>query len=144
MSESINFSEAEVQALKDLMDVAVQLKKSGLLGMLKAMLEDTEGAMAGLQADTSLLRLGVLVGALFEAARRLESEEIALLKMNTEDAAYCLLEGLAKTKPAEAEPKGMMGLIGALRDPNVQKGLGFLIALAKNLGGCMNKQLKQH
>jgi len=142
MSENMSFSEAEIQALKDLMDLAVQLKKSGLLGMLKTILEDTEGAMAGMQADTSLLRLGVLIGALFEASRRLDGGQIASLKMNTEDAAYCLLNSLAATNPAKAEPKGMFGLLGALRDPDVQKGLGFIIALAKNLGGCMNKKLK--
>ncbi|MEB3806073.1 MAG: DUF1641 domain-containing protein [Desulfurococcales archaeon] len=137
MSEGLEFSEVEVQALKDLLEVALELKKSGLLGMLKEMLSDTEGAMSGMQADTSLMRLGVLIGAMLEAARRLDGSTIAGLKMNTEDTSFCLFNSLASVTPAKAEPKGMFGLMGALRDPDVQKGLGYLMAIAKSLGACL-------
>ncbi len=139
MAERIEAGELEVQALKDLLEVAVKLKKSGILGMLNTLLSDTEETLAGIQADTSLLRLGTLIGALFEAARRLDAAKTPYLKMYTEDASFCLLNTLAETNPAQAQPKGMMGLMGALRDPDVQKGLGYLIAIAKNLGACLRK-----
>jgi len=132
------FSEVEVEALKDLMEVAVELKKSGMLGMLKELLSSADEAMAGLQADPSLLRLGVLLGALLEASRRLEGEKVEKLKMNAEDASFCLLNGIASTSPAEAKKSGgLMGLMKALGDPDVQKGLGYILELAKNLGACM-------
>ncbi|HEU97917.1 MAG: DUF1641 domain-containing protein [Fervidicoccaceae archaeon] len=138
------FDEAEIQALKDFMEVAVQLKKSGILGMLKEALSSPDEAMAGIQADTSLLRLGVLLGAFLEAARRLEGEKIEKLKLNTEDASFCLLNGLASTSPSEAKPRGgLLSLMGALGDPDIQKGLGYLLELAKNLGACMRKMEKK-
>lgn len=138
------FEEAEIQALQDFMEVAVLLKKSGILGMLKEALSSPDEAMAGFQADTSLLRLGVLLGALLEASRKLEGDMIDKLKMNTEDASFCLLNGLALTSPAEAKPRGgIFGLLSALGDPDVQKGLGYILELAKNLGSCLRKLEKK-
>ena len=141
MSSGLEFNEVEVQALKDLLEVALELKRSGLLGMLKELLSSTESIMEGMQSDLSTFRLGLLLGAILEAARRLDGEKAISLKMNTEDASYCLFNSLAATKPGEVQPKGMMGLMSALRDPDVQKGIGYLIAIAKNLGSCLN-QLK--
>jgi len=141
MSSGLEFNEVEVQALKDLLEVALELKRSGLLGMLKELLSSTESMMEGMQSDLSTFRLGLLLGAILEAARRLDGEKAVSLKMNTEDASYCLFNSLAATKPGEVQPKGMMGLMSALRDPDVQKGIGYLIAIAKNLGACLN-QLK--
>ena len=139
MAERIETGEMEVQALKELLEVAVKLKKTGILGMLNSFLSEYEEALAGLQADTSLLRLGILIGAVMEASRRLEPSKTPSLKMNVEDAAYCLFDTLATTDPAKAEKKGLTGLMGALRDPDVQKGLGFILAIAKNLGACLNR-----
>ncbi|MCE4625916.1 MAG: DUF1641 domain-containing protein [Desulfurococcales archaeon] len=140
MAEKIIAGDFELEALKELLEVAVELKKSGILGMLKSFLSEGEEALAGLQRDPSLLRLGVLLGALFEAARRLEAEKTVQLKMNVEDASYCLFNTLAEVSPAKAEPKGgIFGLMGVLRDPDVQKGLGYLIAMAKSLGACMRR-----
>jgi len=137
--EKMAFDEVEVQALKDLIEVAVELKKTGLLGMLKDFLSDTEDFMSSFANDRSTFRLVALLGALLEAARRLDGAQIASIKKTTEDASYCLLNSLAEVDPAKAEPKGMMGAMSALRDPDVQKGLGFLLALAKSVGGCLNK-----
>lgn len=141
MSSGLEFNEVEVQALKDLLEIALELKRSGLLGMLKELLSSSESIMEGMQSDLSTFRLGLLLGAILEAARRLDGEKAVSLKMNAEDASYCLLNSLAATKPGEVQPKGMMGLMSALRDPDVQKGIGYLIAIAKNLGACLN-QLK--
>ena len=144
--ERIEAGELEVQALKDLLEVAVKLKETGILGMLKEFLSDNEENLAGLQADTSLIRLGFMLGALLEASRRLPAEKAPMLKMNVEDAAFCLFNSLADTKPGETKRVGLTGLMGALRDPDVQTGLGFLIGIAKNLGAClrgMGKEQKQ-
>ena len=135
--ERIEAGELEVQALKDLLEVAVKLKETGILGMLKEFLSDNEEHLSGLQADTSLIRLGFLIGALMEASRRLPSEKTPSLKMNFEDTAYCLFNSIADTKPDQTKRVGLTGLMGALRDPDVQAGLGFLIGIAKNLGACI-------
>lgn len=139
MVNGIEYNEVDVKALEDLLEVARELKKTGVLGMLKEFAESYEAMMEGMQADVSTFRLGLLLGAMLEASRRLEAEKAISLKMNTEDAAYCIFNSLAETKPSEAQPRGMMGLMSALRDPDVQKGLGYLIAIAKNLGACLKK-----
>ena len=42
---------------------------------------------------------------------------------------------------AEVEkPIGLMGLLAALRDPDVQRGLGYLVSLLKQLGKCMPRK----
>jgi len=139
VSGNMEFSEFEIEALRELIELAVEMKKSGLLGMLKSAIADSEEAFHALTADPSLFRLAALAGALLEASRRIDGSQVALMKRNVETASYCLLDSMASTDPAKAEPKGMMGAMSALRDPDVQKGLGFLLALAKNLGACLNR-----
>lgn len=48
--------------------------------------------------------------------------------MITEAAAQALSESL------NYDPVGLRDLLGALRDPNVQKTLGFLVKFAKEFG----------
>jgi uncharacterized protein YjgD (DUF1641 family) len=45
-----------------------------------------------------------------------------------------LLDGLGDATVAESEPLGPLGLVRALRDPEVQAGVGFLVAVARGIG----------
>ncbi len=129
----------DIEALKELAEIAAELKKSGILGALKELVESADALMEGIEDDRGLLRLGVLVGALLEAARRIDGSEVASLKMNVEDAGYCVLEALASAKPGETGDVGILGLLKALNDPQVRRGLGYLLAVAKGLGACIEK-----
>jgi len=131
---------AGVEALKELAELAVALKKSGLLGMAKQFLDKSEDMLDLMQNDTGLLRLVAVAAAILEAARRVDPGRVYAIQTNTEKAFTCLLEGLGSADPAKSKPRGLTGLMGALRDPDVQKGLGFIIDLAKALGGCLNRQ----
>ncbi len=142
MAQKVEFSEVEIEALRELVDIAVELKKTGLLGMIKELLSDTESVLHAILSDTSTLKLVAMIGAVLEASRRLDDSKVPSLKKGVETTSYCLFESLSETDPAKAEPKGLMGAMNALRDPDVQKGLGFLLALAKNLGGCLRRQEK--
>ena len=132
----------EVAALKELMEVAVLLKKSGILGMLNNFLSDSEALMEAFQNDTSMTRLVALLGGVMEAARRVDGAQMASMKENTEETVHCAFQGLATTDPVKANKMGMFGLLGALRDPDVQKGLGFVMMLLKNIGTCLNAKEK--
>ncbi|MEB3765449.1 MAG: DUF1641 domain-containing protein [Desulfurococcales archaeon] len=132
----------EVAALKELMEVAVLLKKSGILGMLKNFLSDSEALMEAFQNDTSMTRLIALLGGVMEATRRVDGAQMASMKENTEETVHCAFQGLATTDPVKANKMGMFGLLGALRDPDVQKGLGFVMMLLKNIGACLNAKEK--
>ena len=45
-----------------------------------------------------------------------------------------MLEGVGAAGSAEAEPVGPISLLGALRDPEVKAGMGYLVAVARGIG----------
>ncbi len=130
---------ASLEALRELAELAAELKKTGLLGMLKEFVSKQEELLELFENDVGLLRLVSLLAAVLEAARNVDGSQVAAIQSNTEKMVGCLLGSLASVDPAKAKPRGLTGLMGALRDPDVQKGLGFIMDLAKALGGCLNK-----
>ncbi|MEB3844114.1 MAG: DUF1641 domain-containing protein [Desulfurococcales archaeon] len=129
--------EAEVEALKELVDLAVQMKKAGIIDALRELLTDYEGKMAVLSNDVALFRLIALASVVLDATRRLEPEGVQKIKRNSEEAMYCALRSLEELDPSKVKPVGLGGLLSALRDKDVQTGLGLLVGLAKNLGACV-------
>ncbi len=101
-----------LRALEKLVDVAVKLDRSGLLDLASALAE------------------GRILRELLEAA--LTGGGLRILDSLSE--AVKELGEVVDTVLEEARPVGVMGLIRALGDPEVQRGLGRLIALLKALG----------
>ncbi len=62
--------------------------------------------------------------------------EFARARRNLEATSECLFAGLSKADPAKAPKPGTFGLLRALGDERVRKGLGILIELARGLGEC--------
>jgi uncharacterized protein YjgD (DUF1641 family) len=90
-------------------DVAMQVKRSGLLEKAKTLMD----TISQLHDSGALGHETVaVVGELGSAAATTRT----------------------KKEYAAAAPKGLFGLLGALRDPDVQASLGFVIALARNYG----------
>jgi len=139
MSE-LKFTPEEIAAVKELVEVAVALKKSGTLGILKAMTENGDKLLETISEETAVLRLLSVGNAALEPVRELEVEDVRKLSWNTEELVKALLKALAETNPKEVPRVGMTGAIGYLRDEDVQKGLGFLLTLAKNLGAVLNEK----
>ncbi len=131
-------TEAEAEALAELIEVAVMLKKSGLLGWLKAIAESGDKLVELFTSDYTLFRQLALLQALAGGLGKLDVGEFVDARMNTEKAMYCTFKGLSQTDPAKAPRVGMFGAMRMLGDRDVQKGLGFLLMLAKNLGACLN------
>ncbi|MBP1912091.1 DUF1641 domain-containing protein [Thermococcus stetteri] len=139
MSE-LNFTPEEIAAVKELAEVALALKRGGYLGLIKAMTENGDKFLDTISEEKILRLLGVGNAAL-EPVRELETSEVMEIEWNTEELVSALLKALAKTNPKEVPKVGMMAALGYLRDEDVQKGLGFLLTLAKNLGAAMNGKL---
>lgn len=137
MSE-IKFTPEEIAAVKELVEVAVALKKSGTLGILKAMTGNGDKLLETIAEEKAVLRLLAVGNAALEPVRELEVEDVRKLSWNTEELVRALLKALAETDPRETPRVGMTSAIGYLRDEDVQKGLGFLLTLAKNLGAVLN------
>ncbi|WP_099211008.1 DUF1641 domain-containing protein [Thermococcus henrietii] len=139
MSE-LKFTPEEISAVKELVEVAVALKKSGTLGILKAMTENGDKLLETIAEEKVVLRLTAIGNSALEPVRELEVEDVRKLSWNTEELVKALLKALAETNPKEVPKVGTTGAIGYLRDEDVQKGLGFLLTLAKNLGAVLNEK----
>jgi len=131
----------EIAAVKELAEVALALKRGGTLGLLKAMTENGDKLLETIAEEKALLRLLGVGNAALEPVRKLETGEVREIEWNTEELVGALLKALAKTNPKEAPRVGMTAALGYLRDEDVQKGLGFLLVLAKNLGAALNGKL---
>ena len=140
MSE-LNLTPEEVAAVRELAEVALALKKGGTLGILKAMTENGDKLLETVAEEKALLRLMGVGNAALEPVREIETAEVREISWNTEELVRALLKALAKTDPKEAPKVGMTAALGYLRDEDVQKGLGFLLVLAKNLGAALNGKL---
>ena len=138
------YSDEAIQALQELMEVAVELKKSGMLGWLKTLAESGEKLVELAASDYKIMRMLALLEALQGGVGRLEPGDFAEARRNTEKVTACLFNGLKRADPAKA-PKvgGIFGLLGVLRDPAVQRGLGLLIELARGLGECVEAEQKK-
>ncbi|WP_297506565.1 DUF1641 domain-containing protein [Thermococcus sp.] len=131
----------EVVAIRELAEVALALKRGGTLGLLKAMTENGDKLLETIAEEKALLRLLGVGNAALEPVRELEIAEVREISWNTEELVRALLKALAKTDPKEVPKVGMTAALGYLRDEDVQKGLGFLLVLAKNLGAALNGKL---
>ena len=136
-------SEVEAEALAELVEVAVMLKKSGILGWLKAIAENGDKLIELVTSDYTLFRQLALLQALGGGLGKLDVGEFVDARMNAEKTIYCAFKGLSQTDPAKAPRVGMLGALRMLGDKDVQKGLGLLLALAKNMGSCLNEMEKR-
>jgi uncharacterized protein YjgD (DUF1641 family) len=114
-----------IDVIKELVNTLFEFKRSGVL-------DDLLNAAATLRFLTE----GLLTRDFIEKVAKLQ--EVALvagtnLAMDT-SKIDCLTYAIAAAD--DAKPVGLFGLLSALRDPEVQKGLGFLIAVLKKLGSC--------
>ena len=137
MSE-IKFTPEEIAAVKELVEVAVALKKSGTLGLLKSFTENGDKLLETIAEEKAVLRLTAIGNAALEPIREMEPEKVNDISLNVEELTKALFEALAQTNPKEVPKVGMTAALGYLRDEDIQKGLGFLLTLAKNLGKALN------
>ncbi|MBP1449269.1 MAG: DUF1641 domain-containing protein, partial [Thermoproteus sp.] len=62
--------------------------------------------------------------------------------LNSDMALYTYVLITISSAAASADvskPVDIYGLLKSLADPDVQRGLGYFVSLAKNLGACMSK-----
>jgi uncharacterized protein YjgD (DUF1641 family) len=114
-----------IDVIKELVNTLFEFKRSGVLDDL-----------LNIAASLRFLTEGLLTRDFMEKVGKLQ--EVALiagtnLAMDT-SKIDCLTYAIAAAD--DAKPVGLFGLLSALRDPEVQKGLGFLIAVLKKLGSC--------
>ncbi|WP_135366625.1 DUF1641 domain-containing protein [Halosimplex halophilum] len=112
--------------LRDALDTLLALQRSGTLDELAELAEVGSLATAALDDEmvTSLAGTGA---ALSEVAQTASDDD-------TRDGIERLLESVGEAERNSPEQVGAVGLLRGLRDPDVQYGLGYLLALAGALG----------
>lgn len=73
----------------------------------------------------------------------LDVADLNALQAATHGGIICTSKALRKVAENGTPRIGLFGLLSALRDPEVQRGLGMLIAILKNTGSCLEDHLKQ-
>ena len=123
LAESVGENGAELQAA---LDTLVELQRSGTLDEL-AELGDVVSLGTSAMTDEmvrSLAGTGSSLGELADTASR----------EGTRGGLTALLNSVDAAENAETSQVGMVGLMKAIRDPEIQQGLGYLLAVAKALG----------
>ncbi|MXR40452.1 DUF1641 domain-containing protein [Halobaculum sp. WSA2] len=112
--------------LREALDTLLALHQSGTLDDLAELAEVGSLATAALDDEmvTSLAGTGAAVG---EVAQTAADDD-------TRGGIQTLLESVGEAEQSSPEQVGAVGLLRGLRDPDVQYGLGYLLALAGALG----------
>ncbi len=141
--EKVLLDEESLKALEALVETAVKLKESGILDALRVIAERSAEIFAYVANEVPLHRFAALGDAATAAIGKLKPEEVLDLRLTVEQASECLFKSLASTKVENVQPVSTFGLLRVLGDKDVQIGLGFLIAIAKNLGACIRSKAEK-
>ena len=123
LAESVGENGAELQ---EALDTLVELQQSGTLDEL-AELGDVVSLGTSAMTDEMVRSLAGTGSSLGELADTAAQDE-------TRGGLTAMLNSVSAAEQAETTPVGAVGLMKAIRDPEIQHGLGYLLAIAKALG----------
>ena len=112
--------------LAEAIETLARLQRSGTLDDVLA-LADTLSLLTAAMDDEMVKNLTATGSRLGELADTAADEEVA-------GSLESVLEAVGEAGDQPPEPPGVVGTVRALRDPDVQSGLGFLLAVARALG----------
>ena len=142
-TRNLNLDEEAAKALESLVETAVMLKESGMLDMLRVIAEKSSEIMILLGNDVGIMRgLGLAHAAHDALENEVDGSDIGAAKPLITLMTACSIKAMGKTDVSKVKPKGMFGMLGALRDSDVQMGLAVLLEIAKNLGACIKEKRK--
>jgi len=112
--------------LREALDTLLELQRSGTLDELAEIAEVGSLATAALD-DEMVASLAGTGAALGEVAQTAADDD-------TRDGVETLLKGVGEAESESPERVGAVGLLRGVRDPEVQYGLGYLLAVASAIG----------
>jgi len=112
--------------LRDALDTLLALQRSGTLDELAELAE--VGSLATAALDDEMVRSLAGTGAALGEVAQTASDD------DTRDGIERLLESVGEAERKSPEQVGAVGLLRGVRDPDVQYGLGYLLALAGAIG----------
>ena len=128
------------KALEELLGMLAKLKESGLLDMLKSIIERYEDLMTYMAQDRRIFKaMSMVEGAL----NGLEDADAAKLKYASMGLSQCSTKALEEIMDKGVKQVGIIDLLKALRDPDVAYGLGLMLAMAKSIGRCFKENMER-
>lgn len=123
----------EVQAM---LQQLVELKRTGALDAVMIAVSRFEELIHYIFLDPAVFRLlSVAADGALGAMAKLEAPDVLNMKSSLQELIMHLGKNLTPDMLTGAKPvKGVWGLLTALSDPDVQRGLGVALALLKALG----------
>lgn len=130
MAESVGENADE---LNDALEKMVELERDGTLDdLLQA--SNAISLAADALDDEMIVSMMSMVGDLGQAAD-------GAAQTNAIRTFQAMTDALDEASDFEAaEPVGMLGMVSKMRDPEVQQGIGFLLAIAKAFGHQINRR----
>ena len=112
--------------LREALETLVELQQSGALDNLAEVAQ--VGSLATDALDDEMVRSLASTGsALGEVTDTAADEDVR-------DGATTLLDGVGAAQRSDPEPVGALGLARSVRDPEIQYGLGYVLAISKAIG----------
>ncbi|WP_335998795.1 DUF1641 domain-containing protein [Halorientalis halophila] len=112
--------------LAEAIETLARLQRSGTLDDVLA-LADTLSLLTAAMDDEMVTNLTATGSRLGELADTAADDDVA-------GSLESVLEALGEAGDQPPEPPGVLGMLRAMRDPDVQAGMGFLLAVAGALG----------
>ena len=118
--------EENPEALAESLETLVRLQETGTLDDLVGF-ADVAALMSAAMDDEMVTTLASTGARLGEVAETAADDEVA-------QGLETALAAVGEANSAEPQQVGMLGLLRAMREPEVQSGLGFMLAMARALG----------
>jgi uncharacterized protein YjgD (DUF1641 family) len=124
---SVTITPERREALEKFLDLLVRMNELGLLDTLKDLMDpELIGRLSELVLTPGMMKLLDRADDLLELAGSVDVEDLK----KSLPLVKAALEALAR----EPKPVGLRGLLGALRDPDVQRGLGLAVEVLRAIG----------
>jgi len=135
----ITITEEDARVIQELIKVARHLKAGGYLSLITELTTNGDLLLDHLANEKAIIRSLGLVEAAVDPVKNMPPEKMPKIRYHILHLMGALVEALSETNPKEAPKVSMFGALKYLNDPHVQKGLGFLLTLAKNLGKALEE-----
>jgi len=135
----ITITEEDARVIQELITVARHLKAGGYLSLVTELTTNGDLLLEHLANERAIIRGLGLAEAAMDPIKNMPPDKMPKLRYHILHVVGALIEALSETDPKAAPKVGMFGALKYLNDPHVQKGLGFLLTLAKNLGKALDE-----
>ncbi len=135
----ITITEEDARVIEELVTLARHLKAGGYLSLITELTTNGDLLLEHLANERAAIRGLGLLEALADPIKNMPPQDMPRVRHHLVQLVGSALQAVAETDPKRAPRVGMLGALKYLNDPQVQKGLGYLLTLAKNLGKALDE-----